>query len=121
MKKVIDAIRKGKRFLITAHVNLEGDSLGSQLAMKELLASIGKDALILDSDPVPEHYKFLPRAGEVSDALNKVKDFDTAIVLDCPTLDRTGKIKAIIKDRVKFIINIDHHISNEKCIFRGTI
>jgi bifunctional oligoribonuclease and PAP phosphatase NrnA len=114
MKKVIDAIRRGRRFLITAHINLEGDSLGSQLAMKKLLIGMGKDALILDSDPVPEHYKFLPGAGEVSGALNSFKDFDTAIVLDCPTLDRTGKIKGIIKDKAKLIINIDHHISNEK-------
>ena len=67
MQEVIEAIKKGERFLITAHVNLEGDALGSQLAMKELLIGMGKDAFILDSDPVPEHYRFLPKAAEVSD------------------------------------------------------
>ena len=36
MKQVINAIRKYKTFLITAHVNLEGDSLGSQLAIATL-------------------------------------------------------------------------------------
>ena len=114
MKEAIEAIKKNKRFLITAHVNLEGDSLGSQLAMKELLIGMGKEAFILDSDPVPEHYRFLPKAGEVSNKLDKVQDFDAAIVLDCPTLNRTGKVKEIIGKKARLVINIDHHISNEK-------
>jgi len=113
LNEVIDAIKKGKRFLITAHVNVEGDALGSQLAMKELLTGMGKDAFILDNDPVPEHYRFLPKAAEVSHDLNKVDDFDAAVVLDCPTLNRTGRVKDVIKKRAKPIINIDHHISNE--------
>lgn len=113
MKQVIEAIKKSNRFLITAHINLEGDSLGSQLAMKELLIDMGKDAYILDNDAVPDHYKFLPKADEISNDLNKIKDFDVAIVLDCPTLKRTGKVNKIIKEKAKFIINIDHHISNE--------
>ena len=114
MKAVIEAIKKHKKFLITAHINLEGDSLGSQLAMKELLIGMGKEAFILDSDPVPEHYKFLPKANEVSNKLDKIEDFDAVVVLDCPTLKRTGNVKDIIDRSGKFVINIDHHISNEK-------
>lgn len=114
MKQVIEAIKNNKRFLITAHVNLEGDSLGSQLAMKELLIGMGKEAFILDNDSVPEHYRFLPKAGEVSNKLDKAQDFDAAIILDCPTLQRTGKVKDVIAKKAKPIINIDHHISNEK-------
>jgi Exopolyphosphatase-related proteins len=114
MKEVIEAINKGKRFLITAHINAEGDALGSQLAMKELLTGMGKDSFILDSDPVPEHYMFMPRADEISGKLDKVGEFDAAVVLDCPTLNRTGKVGSIIKARAVPIINIDHHISNDK-------
>lgn len=114
MKAVIDAIKNHKKFLITAHINLEGDSLGSQLAMKELLLGMGKTAFILDSDSVPEHYKFLPKTEEVSNNIDQVPDFDAVIVLDCPTLNRVGKVKDIIKKSGKFVINIDHHISNEK-------
>lgn len=113
MKDVIEALKKNNKFLITAHVNLEGDSLGSQLAMKELLQNLGKSAFIVDSDPVPEHYKFLPKAGQILNKMDKTLDFDAAIVLDCPTLKRTGKVRGIISKN-RFIINIDHHISNEK-------
>ena len=114
MKEVIAAIKKHKKFLITAHVNLEGDSLGSQLAMKELLAAMGKESVIVDSDPVPDHYRFLPKADEIFDKIDKIKDFDAAVVLDCPTLQRTGQLMDTIRKSKAFVINIDHHISNDK-------
>lgn len=113
MQKIIEAIRKHKKFLITAHVNLEGDSLGSQLAMKALLNAIGKESAIVDNDPVPEHYKFLPMADGASCDLTRARDFDAVLVLDCPTLKRIGRVKDLIS-KGKFVINIDHHISNEK-------
>ncbi|MDD5436896.1 MAG: bifunctional oligoribonuclease/PAP phosphatase NrnA [Candidatus Omnitrophica bacterium] len=113
MKQVIEAIAKYNKFLITAHVNLEGDSLGSQLGMKALVESLGKTAIIVDNDAVPDHYKFLPRAEEVCNKLGDGEDFEAAIVLDCPTLKRIGKVRDLIA-KGKFIINVDHHISNEK-------
>jgi phosphoesterase RecJ-like protein len=61
---------------------------------------------------VPDHYKFLPNAETISNKLDSKIDFEAAIVLDCPTLKRIGNVRDLItKD--KFIINIDHHISNE--------
>jgi len=113
MKEAIEAIKKHKRFLITAHVNLEGDSAGSQLAMKEFLAAMGKEAFILDSDPVPAHLRFLPNADNISTDIGAAKDFDAAVVLDCQTLKRTGSVEGLIKKRRAFVINIDHHVSNE--------
>lgn len=113
MEDVIEAIKRHRSFLITAHVNLEGDSLGSQLAMKELLEAIGKRCVIVDNDPVPAHYKFLPRADEVSNKIDSKLQFDAAVVLDCPTLKRIGRVRSLLKDG-KIIINIDHHISNER-------
>jgi bifunctional oligoribonuclease and PAP phosphatase NrnA len=111
MDQVARAIRENKSFLITAHVNLEGDSLGSQLAMKELLDSLGKESFIYDADPVPEHLMFLPKAHQVKNKISDGDKFDVALVLDCPTLKRVGKVAGSIKDSL--IVNIDHHISNE--------
>lgn len=112
MKKVISAIRKYKRFLITAHVNLEGDSLGSQLAMRQLLKAMGKEAVIVDDDVVPAHYRFLPGANEVLSLRDCPEDFDAMIVLDCPTVKRIGRVAELMK-MGKPVINIDHHVSNE--------
>ena len=112
MEQIAKAIRENNSFLITAHVNLEGDSLGSQLAMKELLDGLGKRSFIYDADPVPQHLLFLPKAGNVKNKITPEDKFDAALVLDCPTLKRTGKVADVIKG--KTILNIDHHISNEK-------
>src|SRR3989338_959217 len=112
MNEVVNAIKKGNRFLISAHVNLEGDSLGSQLAMRELLKGLGKESSIVDADPVPEHYKFLPNTNEVLDRAPKNLKFYAALILDCPNLKRIGRASDLIsKDMV--VINVDHHISNE--------
>ncbi len=109
---IAKAIRKFDRFLITSHVNLEGDSLGSQLAMAGILNGLGKFSIILDNDKVPDRFRFLPRVNLVRNKISKTR-FDAAIVLDCPNLKRTGKVKNVV-EQIGYIINIDHHVSNEK-------
>lgn len=113
MRKVAEAIKNNKKFLVTAHLNPEGDSLCSQLAMKELLEGLGKEVVIINHDEVPGHYKFLPRVESILTKGVKKLDVDATIILDCPTMKRTGSVESIIP-RDKAIINIDHHISNEK-------
>ncbi len=113
MKKVLETIKKNKRFLVTAHLNPEGDSLCSQLAMKALLESLGKEVVIVNHDEVPGHFKFLPKIDSISTSAPEEMDFDATIVLDCPNMRRVGNVEALIpKD--KPIINIDHHVSNER-------
>ncbi len=113
LKTVIDTIRKYDKFLITAHVNLEADALGSQLAFYELIKGLGKKPICVDNDKMPPHYKFLPGIGNIRQTLKKREDFQVAVVLDCPTINRTGKVKNLLK-KAKIIVNIDHHISNSK-------
>ena len=113
IEKIAKKIRASDRFLITAHINPEGDSLGSQLAMAALLESLGKNFIILNNDKVPLHYRFLPRAELIQQKGNKNDNkFNVALVLDCPNLNRTGNVKDSVK-KAGFIINIDHHVSNE--------
>ncbi|MBL7158234.1 MAG: bifunctional oligoribonuclease/PAP phosphatase NrnA [Candidatus Omnitrophica bacterium] len=113
MKKVITAIKKHKSFLVTSHINLEGDALGSQLAMAGLLKGLNKECIIYDNDKVPWRFLFLPRVGLVRNKIHDLEHIDAAIVLDCPNIKRTGKVKNTLK-KMKYIINIDHHVSNEK-------
>jgi phosphoesterase RecJ-like protein len=59
IKEIISAISSGKRFLITAHVRLDGDALGSELALAWMLKDLGKEAVIYNQDATPGHYRFL--------------------------------------------------------------
>jgi phosphoesterase RecJ-like protein len=110
IKKIFQILKNNKRFLITAHMNLEGDALGSELAMYILLKKLGKQVIIYNNDPTPRAYFFLPKVGVIKNEL-KNSNFDVALVLDCSDSFRTGKVKDLLS-RARYIINIDHHISN---------
>jgi len=116
VKKVIECIKKNKAFLITAHMNLEGDALGSELAFYHLLKAMGKRVMIVNSDDIPRGYGFLPGVGgvkQVSRHLLNYAKFDCFAALDCSDLGRCGEVSKInLVD--KTVLNIDHHISNNK-------
>ena len=111
IKKIKEALEKNKSFLITSHIHLEGDSIGSQLALYRLLKKLGKRVFILDEDKPSRQYGFLPCIDKINTKLSRKADYDVAIVLDCPVLERAGRVAEFL-DRRKTLINIDHHISN---------
>ena len=112
LEKAIKCVIKNNSFLITSHVNLEGDALGSELAFLELLRRLGKKAVILNQDRVPLEYSFLPGAKDILNKLNNFH-FDTGVILDCSDLNRCGDVHKLFMN-AKTIINIDHHISNSR-------
>lgn len=111
MKKIVELIKNNKKFLITAHMNLEGDALGSELAMYTLLKKLKKQAIIYNHDVTPKAYGFLPRVKVIKNELDKDAKFDAALVLDCSDSFRSGKVKDSLS-KARCIVNIDHHISN---------
>ena len=111
IRSILKVINENQRFVISAHVNPEGDSIGSQIAMYYFLKEMGKEVYIVNSDKVPENLKFLQGTTEVMSSI-PVSDY-VFIILDCPILDRIGKIQSELEEN-PFIINIDHHISNTK-------
>jgi phosphoesterase RecJ-like protein len=111
IKEIIKAIKKGQSFLITAHVRLDGDALGSELALYLMLKDLGKRAVVYNQDSTPEHYRFLPAAKHIVHDLGDPEQYDIAFVLDCSELERVGDQAGEI-GKIKKLINIDHHISN---------
>lgn len=116
INKVIDAIRKHNRFLILSHINLEGDSTGSQLALYFLLKSMGKESIIINETPIPANLNFLPSIDKIMVCPKFRPEFnriDAVIVIDAAELSRIGRAVKYIPNGVE-LINIDHHISNSK-------
>ncbi len=111
IKEIIAAIDSGKNFLITAHVRLDGDALGSELALYLMLKDLGKEVVIYNQDATPEHYRFLPAAEHIVHDVENIEKYDVGFILDCSELDRLGRISANVA-RIKKLINIDHHVSN---------
>lgn len=112
LKKIIRTIEENKRFLISTHVNSDADGLCSELIMSIYLKSIGKKVFIINEDDPPERLKFLSGVKQIkSYKENQRISYDVAILLDCGTLKRIGKVRNLIREE-KILINIDHHISN---------
>jgi len=115
LKQVASCIRSHKNFLITSHTNLEGDALGSELAFHRLIKALGKQARVVNEDNLSPIYKFLPGIGKI----RKFKEnmitakFDCFVLLDCADLKRCGRVFKMNRSNNP-ILNIDHHISNEK-------
>lgn len=112
LKKVLAELKSRRRFLICAHVNLEGDALGSELALARLLRKLGKKVYVVNQDPPPKLYNFLP---DIESILKPRKglDFDAAIAVDCSDLERIGSVRPLLDKNIP-IINIDHHASNTR-------
>ncbi len=110
---LLDRLRRGHRFLLTSHVNPDGDAIGSELGLQRLLHQAGKSAVVWNRHPTPGVYRALPgaaqiRVGETPPA-GFPESFDAAIVLECPTLDRTGLAEALARLP---LLNVDHHLGN---------
>ena len=112
-REITEAIKKYDDYIIATHINTEGDAIGSELALFYLVKQLGKRAIIANNDPVPERYRFLPACDKIIVGNDKeLKGYENIIVVDCPTIERSGEMSRFIgKSKIK--INIDHHVSNE--------
>ncbi len=112
MDKILEAFRKKDDFLIVAHINPEGDSVGSQLAVCYLLEQMGKKCVMVSRDDVPDNLKFLNDTNRIKREIPENFHVRNIVVLDCPVKERVGDMRAIFQKK-QFVINIDHHVSNE--------
>ena len=104
--ELLNLIKNNNSFLIVGHINPEGDSIGSSLALALGLKKIGKkDVFVVSRDPVPENLKFLPSSRLVKQKIPR-KKYDVAILVDCNHIERTG-FKSLNSAKTAVI---DHHV-----------
>lgn len=109
IRAVLEAIERGRRFLVAAHARPDGDAVGSILACGMVLRQMGKHADMVSRDTVPLIYRSLPGVEGIRQAERVDGHYDTVILLECDGLERTGL--AGLEGR--FTINIDHHFSGK--------
>ena len=56
--EITKVLQKNNNFLITSHVNLDGDGIGSELAFYFILKKLNKNPIILNQDRLPKIYNF---------------------------------------------------------------
>jgi len=105
-------IAESERILFFMHVQPDGDSIGSTLAMVRALRQQGKEAVMVGVDPIPRIYHFLPGWDTLFTPWEQVTgEWDLACFLDCGDLQRVGAAVPLV-ERCKRSLNIDHHVTN---------
>lgn len=101
-------------FLITSHVNPDGDGIAAMLACGKVMQFLRKQYVLVVDGPPPKRYTFLADFATIQNWSEVTLDFTPEIFLavDCADLDRIGKVKTLLTARSP-IINIDHHHGNE--------
>ena len=115
MDKIINYINEGNYFIVTSHVNPDGDNIGSTFAMYYYLKSLDKDVYYVLDDDTPINLKFLLKDIEIlssEEFINLNIEQYNLIALDCGDLNRICIDKSIIENSKKLIC-IDHHASND--------
>ena len=59
---LVEHLRGGRSFLLTSHLNPDGDAIGSAIGMSRLLRNLGKSATAWSHDQMPSVYRELPDA-----------------------------------------------------------
>jgi bifunctional oligoribonuclease and PAP phosphatase NrnA len=111
--KTVAALVDADEIIVAAHVNPDGDAIGSIVAVTLGLRKLGKKAWPTWGEEVvavPFNYAFLPGAAEIVQPAD-VPDVGTFLALDCGAADRLGSLE----DRARsadLLINVDHHAGN---------
>jgi phosphoesterase RecJ-like protein len=106
-------LRAAPRLVLSSHSNPDGDAIGSELGLARILGALGKEVTIWNLHPTPPVYGRLPGAAAIHVGTDRPAGFpdrfDLGVVLECPTLDRTG-LEAQLHEIP--LVNIDHHLGN---------
>ena len=65
LNEAAEKLKSVEKILVTAHINPDGDALGSTLAMYQALKQLGKSAQIYIDDIMPANLNFLPHIEEI--------------------------------------------------------
>lgn len=104
---IIAAIEAHQTFLIAAHVGPDGDAIGSGLALRLGLEAMGKQAVLVSTDGIPNSCRYLPFSDTVLTMPKVVPQ--CVFVIDCDGTPNRVAAPFEFIERAKFKILIDHH------------
>lgn len=110
LKKLDEFVEKSNKIAVVAHADPDGDSIGSIMALREILKTKGKDVDFFINGEIPFNYKFIKDLDKAS-LTYKEKKYDLFFALDSSDEERLADKVDIMKNSKKTIC-IDHHKTN---------
>ncbi len=116
--RFVEIVRSHQRFVLTTHVRPDGDALGCEVALAEILAVLGKDVLVCNAFAVPPSLRFLDPSGRLRqlgvEALpEQLSDREVLIVLDTTAWAQLGAMAEVVKTTKALKVVLDHHVSGD--------
>ncbi len=117
IEKFKETINSKHNFVITTHVNPDGDAIGSETALARFLADIGKNVTIINQSITPDHLQFLAEIFPVhtydSHLNKKITGCDCFIVVDTNSPKRFNAFADVVHNSPSYKVCIDHHLEQE--------
>ncbi len=108
--RMADALRGGDRFIVSGHVNPDGDALGAVAALGHILRFLGKEYVLYSATGIYDYLEFLPLPGILRNSVGTLPFRPSAaVVVDCSEAGRVGgDLEPLLASLPVF--NIDHHL-----------
>jgi len=109
-----DFIDHHDSFVVTSHINPDGDAIGSEVGLALFLRALGKQVLVMNSSETPEVLQFLDPRDEIrvygEPGTRELLDgVDAAIIVDVNNWEHIGHISRTLQARALPRACIDHH------------
>lgn len=109
---IVNELEQAKTILLFPHVNMDGDTLGSAVALCKALRKKDKDCHVLIEDDIPGNLLFLDN-GYCTRDMNILPEQDLSICIDCGDANRFALREEKFNQGKKSIC-IDHHLTTTK-------
>jgi phosphoesterase RecJ-like protein len=113
LAEIVETLNDAEAIGLASHIDPDGDSVGSLLALSMALSRQGKRvyAAIPNPGSYPPQYRFLPGQNLLIDPQSYQQEVEVFVALDCSNPERLGKLRKTA-DMSHITINIDHHEDN---------
>jgi phosphoesterase RecJ-like protein len=111
--RILELFSGATTVAIAAHINPDGDAVGSTLATAEILSTARKRPLIIPQKNISEKYDFLPGWDAFLEPWEPPRRIDVLVCLDAGEQDRLPKTAQKLLANGTPTVNVDHHVSNQ--------
>ena len=118
--RLAEIVRSASKIILTIHQRPDGDCIGSALAMRQVLLTLGKEVRIIAPHRVPPTLAFLDPLGDITaledmteDETRYLQTADLFFVLDTSSWAQLGNIAIPFRESAAKKIVLDHHVKGD--------
>jgi len=124
LKEICEYLKNEDNYIITSHEAPDGDAIGSEIVLYSILNYLGKDVIVLNSDPLENKYSYMDTDNIIHHISQNrelpVKTKNRILIVVDTEPGNIGHLNSRLnKETVREIIVIDHHDYEDIIPFNG--